>query len=151
MIPISSPGLSRGLSGNSDQQVPTCLNLVDSLSNPEIDSQRGVVYVIKCGGCRHIYIGQCKRACGVRKIDHAGAISREDTKYAVFKHHNATKHTILVSDTTILYKEPSEKIRLQLEAYTISANSERVMNVIKNFPVMKNWKKLFDNLPVNTI
>lgn len=145
----NTPGM--GASGNLTSLVPTCKNLQEAIANPKVDSARGVVYCIRCNTCKGIYLGQCFRPLGVRKNDHASALSKDDAKYAVVKHTKDSDHIIFVEETSIVCHESLEKIRIGIEAYLITVNQQRVLNTVKNFPCMQRWKRLYDTLPVNVI
>jgi hypothetical protein len=56
-----------------------------------------VVYHLKCKNCNADYIGQTKRICDVRMIDH-----QTDKNSHVFEHHNIPGHEIDFENVEIL-------------------------------------------------
>lgn len=125
--------LSTDLQSGNPDTFHTCLSLAESISNPNLDHLRNVVYCIRCEQCRGIYLGQSGRALGLRKHEHATDVSKSKMSNAIAKHceHN---HIMDVSTTTIVYTEPIEKLRINLESYTIAVNEQRAVNVVKKIP-----------------
>jgi hypothetical protein len=120
----------------------SCQNLKEAISDPVIDCQRNVVYALKCSSCPEFYVGQCRRAAGKRKHDHATAIRDSKLTNALAVHAEKNNHSINMAEMKIIHTEPTEKIRLGLEAYSIVANADRVVNLNKCFPPFKKWAEL---------
>ena len=112
---------------------------------PPIDkmSVTGAVYAIPCGDCHRLYVGQTGRSLSERICEHERAVRLNKEHSALVRHKNNTGHQPDLTKVSIIYIEKNNIKRLNLEAVTIAANKNRLLNITQPNLHMVTWWEVF--------
>ncbi|XP_078482534.1 uncharacterized protein LOC144743198 isoform X2 [Ciona intestinalis] len=132
-VPGLSDTLKRMLTDHGIKVYPKPHTTLRSLLSHPVENQatepKGVVYLIPCGDCEGVYIGETGRALKTRLKEHRRDVAAKDaSKTALSKHSAVCNHRVAFENVRILERETDLTKRLFLETLHIHKHRECVNN-----------------------
>ena len=100
------------------------------IHNQPRDEDSNLVYIVPCGQCPSVYLGQTGKSLSLRVKQHKYSVRTNQINNGISNHANKTLHSINWEGVTAIQKCKSYQERLIIESCLIAAaNPNRIMNL----------------------